>query len=264
MKKISTLLLVMFILLFQACKKDSFNVVDKPVIEPPISTEQPDPSKIYLVSKITIRSVNQNSRVEEYKYDAQNRIIQSRTEDYHLTPVGSWETFNYTYDNNNRLIKAEMISIDNRLLTTRIFTYNSNTTMGDQVHEQTENGITALVYPISLDANGRVKFVAKSYAVKYDLNGHFAYYGGFVGMDDFDSTFQFDTKKNPFYNVVGLNPNINYLVELYPINSLNNLLTVNNLGNKVINYNVNDFPIKTTYTSKSGDIETVDYEYIVK
>ncbi|WP_299464040.1 hypothetical protein [Mucilaginibacter sp.] len=260
MKRIfPALFVLLFIIAFQSCKKDSPANPDKPA-----DTEKPDPSKIYLVSKITFHYANQSGRVEEYKYDAQNRIIQSRTENYHFTPTGSWDTFNYVYDNNNKLIKAEMISYDNRVLTTRLFVYNSNATAGDQVYEQTENGVTVLVYPVSLDANGRVKFVAKRYGIKYDSNGHFSYYGAPEGMDDFDATFQFDTKKNPFYNVVGLNPNINYLEELYPVNSLNNLLTINNSGSKVITYNVNDFPVKSIYTSATGNIETVDYEYIVK
>ena len=253
MNKIFTFfLLLASVTLFQACKKESSE-----------NTDKPDPTKIYLVSKITIHYANNITRIEEYKYDVQNRISQSRSDMYTET-AGDWETFNYVYDNTSKLTKAEMVSLDNRVLTTRLFTYNTNATAGDQVYQQTDNGVTAIVYPISLDAAGRVKFVAKSYAIKYDSQGHFSYYGAPEGMDDFDSTFQFDTKKNPFFNVAGLNPNVNYMVELYPIAGLNNLLTINNLGNKVITYNVDDFPVKTVYTSLTGNVETVDYEYIIK
>ncbi|MET3980816.1 hypothetical protein ABIB62_003420 [Mucilaginibacter sp. UYP25] len=265
MKRISlALLMLLSVISFQSCKKDS-PVVDSPlIIEPPLNLEQPDPNKLYLVSKITFHYASQSNRVEEYKYDALNRIIQSRKENYRTAPVGSWETFNYEYDNTNKLIKAEMVNFENKVLVTNLFTYNTNITAGDEVYFQTTNGVTAYVYPISLDANGKVKFIARRYAVKYDVKGHFSYYGAPEWMDDFDATFQFDTKKNPFNNVVGLNPNINYLVELYPVNSLNNLLTINNSGSKLITYNVNDYPLQSVYTDANGGVETVDYEYIIK
>jgi hypothetical protein len=251
-KNFLTILVLLSVISIQSCKKDSKE-----------NTEKPDPTKIYLISKITIHYANNITRIEEYKYDAQNRISQSRSDMYTET-AGDWETFNYVYDNTNKLTRAEMVSYDNRVLTTRLFTYNTNATAGDQVYEQTDNGVTAIVYPISLYADGRVKFVAKRSAIKYDSQGRFSYYGAPERMNELDETFQFDTKKNPFFNVAGINPNINYLVEVYPIATLNNLLTINNLGSKVITYNMDDFPVKSVYTSITGNVETVDYEYIIK
>jgi hypothetical protein len=254
MNKVFTLLLLpLFAVFAQSCKKDSS-----------AKNEKADSNRIYLVSKITFHYPENLNRVEEYTYDDKRRITKSRTENYWATPRGQWETFTYEYDANNRLIKALVIDNANTVVSARLFTYNANKTASESVHEVTENGVRAFVYPVSLDANGRVIFVGTRFGVLYDDKGHFIYFGAPEWMDIWNSTVQYDDKKNPFYNVVGLNPNFNYLVELYPIQTVNNLLTINNSGHKEMTYNIDDYPVKSTYTATDGSKTVVEYEYIIK
>lgn len=254
-KLYNILLLLMLAASMQSCKKSSSDTV-----KPEMPTD--DPSKISLVSKINFQYSPNDRRVEEYIYDDKRRVSQSRTENYSAVPSGNWEIFNYKYDANDRLVKAVQLNRANEVQTTRLFTYNFNTTAGEQVYEVVQNGVRAFAYPISLDANGRVIFVAKRYGVAYDAQGNFTYYGAPEWMKDWDSTIQWDDKKNPFHNAVGLNPNFNYLVELYPLQTPHNLLTINNSGKMVMVYNKEGFPTSSTFTATNGSQTLVTYEYI--
>lgn len=250
MTKIYTILsLMLFVACFQSCKKNN-------------SIEKDDSNKVSVVSKITFQYSPTQKRVEEYIYDNERRVLKSRTENYSTTPAGQWETYTYEYDSNNRLTKAVLTNVTNQVQGTQVFVYNYNTVAGEQIYFETRDGVQVAVVPISLDANGRVIFVKKRYGLKYDAQGNFTYFGAPEGMNDWNATIQWDDKKNPFHNVVGLNPNFNYLVELYPIQTPHNLLTINNVGKTVITYNKEDLPVNSTHTGSDGSKTIIDYEYI--
>lgn len=252
MKRNSTILLLAFIAFTISCKKDGF--------------KKSPPAKIYLISKITTTYSFGNHRVAKYTYDDNNRIIQSYSEIYNQYEIGAGKMYRFTYNSDNRLVLAEQGDAGTKALSILKFVYTFDKPNGKAPETIFENGVTTTTYPVYLNSSERVTNVANGFTSVYDKNGHLLYFGYFsngdVNLDLWGN--KYDDKNNPFINVVGLNPYINYIDEVYPIQTLNNITKTSN--NDGVNYTYNDdnFPIKKVTKSLVDGDEVTTYEYIIK
>jgi hypothetical protein len=252
MKKISTILLIIFIAFTLSCKKDGF--------------KKSAPAEIYLVSKITTDYSFGNHRVAKYSYDDHNRIIQTYSETYNQYETGGGNAYRFTYDSDNRLTLAEQGLPGTKALNVLKFVYTFDKPNGKGEETIFENGVQTTTFPVYLNSNERITNVANGFTSVYDKNGHLIYFGFFPsdGLNIDIAANKNDDKNNPFVNAVGLNPYINYKDEVYPIQTLNNI-TKMYFGDPIIyTYNDHDFPIKKVAKDFNGGEEITTYEYLVK
>ncbi|MCQ6958875.1 hypothetical protein [Mucilaginibacter aquariorum] len=212
MNKIFLLLIVLSLIIsFQSCKKDGA----KPQLEQ---------SKIYLVSKITIDDVFGTHRAIKFTYDNNNRIITYSSELYNQYETGAGDPLRLTYDNDNKLILVEQGAPGKQPVSKIKFVYIHSKPDDKPEDISYDNGITTTVYTVFLNNQNRIMKVNKGLTSLYDNNGHLIFFGGVDGSLNLDLWGnKFDDKNNPFLNVAGLNPYVNYVAEPYPVVTLNNI-----------------------------------------
>ena len=252
MKRIfPALFVLLFIISFQSCKKESPANPDKPTVDkpvdPPTDTEKPDPSKIYLVSKITL-SNHWHTDVQQLSYDNKNRLIEFKYKDINRL---IWDRYEYTYDANNRMIKREYYDGYDKLINTYDYQYTSS--------ETPKAGF------IAVDTKNQITGIGTDYLVKYDNQGHILYYGSDIWYNPGeDHGLLYDNKNNPFKNIIGVNTHFNNEIRAFPAIYTNNLLNTFDNGNWHFVYNIDNFPTSASYINQDGYEIKVTYEYIVK
>jgi hypothetical protein len=236
MKRVSTLLLIVLsALCAQSCKKD---VTEKP--------SQVD-DKIYLINRITLSS-HWTTDVQELSYDDKNRLIEFKYKDINRL---IWDSYKYTYDGADRLVKREYIDGYGKLINTVNYHYTSA--------EEPKEGF------IAVNDKNQITGIGTDYLVKYDALGHILYYGADIWYNPGeDHGLVYDNKNNPFKNIVGVNSHFNNEIRAFPAITTNNVLNNFNGGVWKFEYNKANYPTKASYINGDGFEYKVTYEYIIK
>jgi hypothetical protein len=237
MKKL-LLPLLFLALVIQSCKKDTPPKAD------PDSTDAN-----YVVSRVTINERRNSTQVQELSYDEKNRLKEIKYKEDIKRLI--WDTYEFTYDEMDRLIKAEWYNGYGALQHVDTYKYTSDSTPKDGY--------------IGVDAKGQITSINAGYIVIYDFKGHILYYGADIWYTPgLDYHLSYDDKNNPFKNIIGVNSYFNNQMHTFPAITVNNILNNFSGGVWSFEYNKADYPTKASFTDETGFEHTIQYEYIVK
>lgn len=250
MRKIVPLLSLLFVL-FQSCS----------------SSDSDSTSQNAILIKRIVQTTPQVEYVTDFTYDGL-KMVESKESTTNFLRRG---VYTYTGD---LVTKIEYFDIDDALIETRIFNYN------------TENKITSMLKLLYLSESGtRVTFTHNSdgsvTAIGYsgdlinqnvlEYNNTITFSNGEISsmvqnMGNLTLNCSYDNKNNPFKNVIGFDE-IAYANDGFFATAINHNLIQNNLSqpgipvfttNYNFTYNSNDFPLTQT-TDSAGVLITYTY-----
>ncbi|GGH02916.1 hypothetical protein [Mucilaginibacter phyllosphaerae] len=244
MKFFYTLLVIIFVTFaFNACKKDA---------------PKKNIGKVYLLKKLT-RGTGNDQAIDEYSYDAKNRLI--------ATSINSGVVkYIYTYDDQNRLAKVENYSA-NSLYSTQNYTYASDAV---NITESYYDGSTG-TKKFELTGGRVSKFFNPGYnetlTYSYDAKGNVTtiFITNVVDADTWN--YVYDDKNGPLSMIGAPNLHVFYLERVgAPYTNINNVVSTTQGDVKTdYVYNADGFPVSAVFTDKANNLSyTYTYEYIIK
>ncbi|MFD0765248.1 hypothetical protein ACFQZI_10330 [Mucilaginibacter lutimaris] len=250
MKKISFLLILLLaILSFQSCTKDSIPAIPK--------------TKTYLLKQIiTDNRISETFTYDEknrlktwlipevfeyrFVYDAQDRLTEVQTYDIHVSLVTY--VSRYTYE-------------ANKIHITKKYDYQDTHTITKQTYELSNNKIVKKTYDDD---------PVYSYEYKYDSKGNLISSKEINKNNqsqNSETVFVYDDKKDPFSMVKGSNPF--FFGPDGRSSGPNNLVESRTIGQEpyahfTFQYNEDNLPVSMVADYRDFDDSNVTYEYIIK
>jgi YD repeat-containing protein len=213
--------------------------------------------KTFLIKTITSRFASGAMiGVDEFTYDNKNRIIRADMDN-------GLNTLKYTYDDNDRLIKLEFSDTLGNA-DTYLYAYTANKIKNSSLQSDgsLQDGET-----YDLQNNRVIKKATADFQFEfdYDSKGNVTtvrnYFNGVLGQTV--GPLMYDDKKNPFSMVVGLNVDLTYNQYLPYYNTVNNV-TGGWIGRISYTYNADGFPVTShSFYTQSEDVLR-EYVYVVK
>lgn len=260
---------LVILLIFNSCSREDDGLPENTILPKTLKTRYPDNSKedfitdfIYDGNKI-VSIVNKFNK-RDYEYDG-NHIVKETIYGLHNGEKNKSSETLYAYENDNLTTVTKIL---NGQKTKYVYSYNSNGIINKDTYELDNN-------------NGK-----ESKKTEKELISMF--YGNIIVSefnwgDDYDvvsiSKYQYDTNKNVFKNIAG----INLLLDQFNLDGEVSLSSNNNIQRFSVNhiqgtssdivfephsfrmeyeYNKNGYPIKkTTYDYTDQIIEIVEYIY---
>lgn len=239
------------------------------------SEDKPSTDVVPLIPTLikNINTINSNGHIDTslIKYEGNKIISMNNTDGDYAYKINYYYTgnlitrreesngtiINYTYENNKlkTSIETRSNSDGTTAKTKKVYTYNSNSTISF-----TETYFDPKTNVETLGTTGMLTFKNNN-LVKFE-----EFYGDYISAIDIE----YDTKNNPFNNVLGLNLLLEVDVTIFSSNNIlkwtntqkkSGIITQSSITSYTYTYDANGYPIAHNRYSEGKSIETGQYLY---